>query len=113
MGWEAQKARPEERHSMTAQIQLIARHTIQAGQETTVYAALDQLITAARAEPGNLAFEAFHSFDDERSYVLLERYASAEALAAHRDTPHFRRYVLGEIAPRLANRVVEEYEVPA
>jgi quinol monooxygenase YgiN len=93
------------------QVQLIARHTVKAGEETAVFAALNQLIAAARTEPGNLAFEAFRSFDDERSYVLLERYASREALAAHRDTPHFRRYVLEEIVPRLASRVLEEYEV--
>ena len=95
------------------QIQLIARHTIKPGEEAAVLAALDKLITAARTEPGNLAFEAFRSFDDERSYVLLERYASVEALAAHRDAPHFYQYLVGEIAPRLDSRVVEEYEVPA
>jgi quinol monooxygenase YgiN len=92
-------------------VQLIARHTITPGEEEAVFAALAQLIGAARAEPGNLAFEAFRSMDDERSYVLLERYASREALAAHRDTPHFHHYVLGEIAPRLASRVLEEYDV--
>lgn len=96
-----------------AQVQLIARHTIAPGQETAVFAALAELITAARAEPGNLAFEAFRSMDDDLSYVLLERYASREALAAHRAAPHFRHYVLDEIAPRLACRVVEEYDVPA
>jgi quinol monooxygenase YgiN len=98
---------------MTAQLQLIARHTIKPGEEAAVFAALDKLIPAARSEPGNLAFDAFRSFDDERSYVLLERYASPEALAAHRDAPAFHQYLLGEIAPRLASRVIEEYEVPA
>ena len=95
-----------------AQVQLIARHTIKPGQETAVFAALAQLIAAARAEQGNLAFEAFRNIDDEYSYVLLERYASREALAAHRDAPHFQRYLVGQIAPRLASRVIEEYDVP-
>lgn len=99
--------------STTPQIQLIARHTIKAGHEAAVFAALDRLIAAARTEPGNLAFEMFRSVDDERSYVLLERYASREALAAHRAAPHFRQYLLDEIAPRLASRVIEEYDVPA
>ncbi|MFJ9779177.1 putative quinol monooxygenase [Amycolatopsis sp. NPDC101161] len=94
-----------------SQIQLIARHTIKPGEEAAVFAALRQLITAARTEPGNLAFEAYRSIDDERSYVLLERYASPEALAAHREAPHFKEHLLGEIAPRLANRVIEEYDV--
>ncbi|HEY1572983.1 MAG TPA: antibiotic biosynthesis monooxygenase family protein [Pseudonocardiaceae bacterium] len=94
-----------------SQIQLIARHTIKPGQEAEVFAALDKLIAAARTEPGNFAFDAYRKMDDDRSYVLLERYASAEALAAHRDTPHFREYVLGEIAPRLESRAIEEYGV--
>lgn len=94
-----------------SEVQLIARHTIRAGEEAAVFAALDELITAARLEPGNLAFEAFRSVDDELSYVLLERYASKDALAAHRAAPHFQQYLVGEIAPRLASRVIEEYDV--
>jgi quinol monooxygenase YgiN len=95
-----------------SQVQLIARHTIRPGQESAVFAALAELITAARTEPGNLAFEAFRSMDDDSSYVLLERYASPKALAAHRATPHFQRYLVKDIAPRLASRVIEEYDVP-
>jgi quinol monooxygenase YgiN len=95
------------------EVQLIARHTIKPGQEDAVFAALGELIAAARNEPGNLAFDAFRSVDDELSYVLLERYASREALADHRAAPHFQRYLVGEIAPRLAHRVVEEYDVTA
>src|ERR1700743_2763066 len=98
--------------SSMPEVQLIARHTIRSGEEAAVFAALNELITAARTEPGNLAFEAFRSVDDELSYVLLERYASREALAAHRASPRFQQYVIGEIAPRLASRVVEEYDVP-
>jgi hypothetical protein len=93
-------------------VQLIARHVIKPGEEAAVLAALPPLVAAARAEPGNLAFEVFRSVDDDRSYVLLERYTSRDALAAHRETPHFQRYLIGEIAPRLAQRVIEEYDVP-
>jgi quinol monooxygenase YgiN len=100
-----------EKENQMAQVQLIARHTIKPGEQDAVFAALSKLIAAARTEPGNLAFEAFRSMDDERSYVLLERYASSEAVTAHRETPHFQQYVLGEIVPRLAHRTIEEYEV--
>jgi quinol monooxygenase YgiN len=95
-----------------AQVQLIARHIIRPGEEDAVHAALTPFVAAARTEPGNLAFEMFRSVDDDRGYVLLERYASREALAAHRKTPHFRHYLIGEIAPRLEQRVIEEYDVP-
>jgi quinol monooxygenase YgiN len=94
------------------QVQLIARHTIKEGHEREVLKLLDGFIDEARAEPGNLAFDAYRKFGDERSYVLLERYASRAALAAHRETPHFTRVLLGQIAPLLASRTIEEYDVP-
>ena len=43
--------------------------------------------------------------------VLLERYASRAAPAAHRETAHFKDLVLGQIVPRLDSRVVELYDV--
>jgi len=44
--------------------------------------------------------------------VLLERYASREALATHRETPHFPEVLLGRIVPLLDARTIEEYDVP-
>jgi quinol monooxygenase YgiN len=95
------------------QVQLIARHTIQPGREQEVLNLLSGFIDAARAEPGNLAFDAYRKVGDDRSYVLLERYASREALAVHRETSHFTAVLLGQIVPLLDSRAVEEYDVPA
>jgi quinol monooxygenase YgiN len=72
---------------------------------------LNKLIEVARAEPGNLAFDMYRKADDPLSYVLLERYTSREALAAHRDSSHFKDYLLSQIAPLLQSRVVEEYDL--
>jgi quinol monooxygenase YgiN len=94
------------------QVQLIARHTIRRGREQEVLRLLSEFIEAARAEPGNLAFDAYRKVGDERNYVLLERYPSREALAAHRETPHFTEVLLGQIVPLLDARTVEEYDVP-
>jgi quinol monooxygenase YgiN len=93
------------------QVQLIARHTIKQGREQEVLGLLGGFIDLARAEPGNLAFDAYRKFDDGRSYVLLERYASRAALAAHRETAHFTQVLLGQIVPLLESRSVEEYDV--
>jgi quinol monooxygenase YgiN len=95
-----------------SQVQLIARHTIKPGHEDEVFALLGGFIDAARAEPGNLAFDAYRKIGDDRSYVLLERYASREALAGHRATPHFTETLLGKIVPLLDSRAIEEYDVP-
>lgn len=55
---------------------------------------------------------AYRQLDDPRTYVLLERYASREAFAAHRETPHFKELVLDQIVPRLDSRVLEQFDVP-
>jgi quinol monooxygenase YgiN len=95
-----------------SQVQLIARHTIKPGHEDDVFALLTGFIDAARAEPGNLAFDAYRKIGDDRSYVLLERYASRQALSEHRATPHFTQTLLGKIIPLLDSRTIEEYDVP-
>ncbi|HEX5292972.1 MAG TPA: putative quinol monooxygenase [Streptosporangiaceae bacterium] len=93
------------------ELQVIARYTISAGHEDEVLSLLATLIAAVREEPGNLAFTAYRQLGEDREVVLLERYASREALAAHRETAHFKDLVLGQIVPRLDSRVVELYDV--
>jgi Antibiotic biosynthesis monooxygenase len=44
-----------------------------------------------------LAFDAYRSFRDPNAYVLLERYGSRDALAAHRATPHFQEIVIEQL----------------
>jgi quinol monooxygenase YgiN len=94
-----------------AELQVIARHTIAAGNEDKVYALLPQLISGALSEPGCLAFDAYPALDDPSNYVLLERYTSRAAFADHRETTHFKDIMLGKILPLLANRVIEQYDV--
>ena len=57
---------------------------------------VDDFITACRAnhegsvrEPGNLRFDVLQSTEDPTRFVLYEAYASAEAAAAHKQTPHY------------------------
>lgn len=96
---------------MTAH-QVIARYTVAEGNEDEVLALLRQLAEASRSEPGNLAFTVYRELDEPRGVVLLERYTSRDAFAAHRETPHFKELVLARIVPLLDSRTVEEYEAP-
>ncbi|MBO0872490.1 MAG: antibiotic biosynthesis monooxygenase [Pseudonocardia sp.] len=95
-----------------SQLQVIARYTAAAGEDDEVADLVIQLAAASRTEPGNIDFTAYRQLDDARRFVLLERYASRDALDAHRDTPHFTDLVLGRLVPRLDSRVVETYDVP-
>ena len=65
------------------EVQLIARHAMKPGTENEVLPLVQELIQAARTEPGNLALDAYRSLQGPEHYVLLERYASRDALAAH------------------------------
>ena len=94
-----------------SQLQVIAHHTIAEGHEQEVIGLLPALIEATRTEPGNVAFDAYRKLDDPRAYVLLERYASRDAFAAHRETAHFKDLVLDQIVPRLERRVIEQFDV--
>jgi len=71
------------------QLLVLAHYTITAGQEDTVLELVPQLAEASRTEPGCLAFDAYQKVGDRRDVMLIERYVSREAFAAHRDTPHF------------------------
>lgn len=92
------------------ELQVIARYTIAAGNEDEVWTLVAKLVEAARSEPGNLGFIAYRELDDPRQGVLLERYVSREAFAAHRESAHFKEIVLGQIVPLLESRVVEQFD---
>ena len=92
------------------ELQVIARHTMKTGVEEEVLALLPQLCAATLTEPGCRSFVAYRQMDDPRTYVLLERYDSREAFAAHRETPHFKDLVLGQIVPRLEARTIEQFD---
>lgn len=94
------------------QVQLIARHSIKPGHEDEVFGLLAGFTETVREEAGCLAFDTYLKLGSERSYVLLERYTSREALAAHRASAHFRQVLLAKIVPLLSSRTIEEYDVP-
>jgi quinol monooxygenase YgiN len=62
------------------------------------------LTVPSRAEPGCLAYHPCRDAEDPRAFLIFEIYRDADALAAHGDSEHFRRYVLGEAIPLLESR---------
>ncbi|MGA8117377.1 MAG: putative quinol monooxygenase [Actinocatenispora sp.] len=94
-----------------SELQVIARYTVSPGNQDRVLDLLSTLTVASRAEPGTVSFTVNRQVDDEHSVVLLERYASRDAFAAHRESAHFTELVLGQIVPLLDSRVVETFDV--
>jgi quinol monooxygenase YgiN len=94
-----------------SELQVIARYTVSPENRNRVLTLLPRVAEASRTEPGNRGFEIYDNVADPTDIVLLERYASREAFAAHRDTTHFHDLVLGQIVPLLDTRTIEQYEV--
>jgi quinol monooxygenase YgiN len=88
-------------------ITVIARWRVTPGKLAEVSALLDELITCSRAEPGCRSYRVFADEVDPNRLVLVEEYANAAAVDAHRATEHFQRLVLGRIVPLLESREVQ------
>ena len=73
-----------------AAVGVVARIRIQTGKEAEAERVLKDLIAQVKAnEPDVIVYDLFKSRKDAGEYVMLEMYASPEALAAHGKTPHF------------------------
>ncbi len=58
----------------------------------------------SRAEPGCLRFEVYHSQNDPRMFILVERWASQEALDVHRTAKAYTEIYQPKVLPK-ADRV--------
>jgi quinol monooxygenase YgiN len=92
------------------QLQVIARYVVPEENHDRVLDLLRAVADESRQEPGNVSFDVFENVDDPTRVVLLERYSSREAFAAHRATPHFHDLVLAQIVPLLNERAIEELD---
>ncbi|MBX3030688.1 MAG: antibiotic biosynthesis monooxygenase [Chloroflexi bacterium] len=62
-------------------------------------------------EPGNVRFDVLRSMDDPTRFVLYEWYATDEAAAAHRETPHYQAWVARAGEWLVEPRHADAYEV--
>ncbi len=95
----------------TEEIALIVHYQALPGRGDEVAGLLAQHTAATRAEPGCLDFVALRGTDDPDSFVLYERYDSAEAFKAHQASPHFEGIAVARIRPLLAERRLEYRQV--
>ena len=47
---------------------------------------------ASLLEPGNCRFDVLQSTEDPTRFILYEAYATADAAAAHKTTPHYLKW---------------------
>ncbi|MER5863063.1 putative quinol monooxygenase [Kitasatospora sp. NPDC002040] len=71
-----------------APVKLVILITTLPGRGGDQVAAFERLAPVVRAEDGCLQYDLHRVTDDADRFVLIERWASAAALAAHDATPH-------------------------
>ena len=62
------------------------------------------LANESRREPGCVSFIPHQAQDDPDTLVIYEQYRDEDAMNAHRESPHFKKYVVGELYQRMKDR---------
>ncbi|MEM9939593.1 MAG: putative quinol monooxygenase [Pseudomonadota bacterium] len=71
-------------------IGVVAKLEVQDGKQAEFEAVVQDLMAKVKAnEPGCLTYQLYKEKGSETTYVIMEQYASAEALAAHGKSEHF------------------------
>jgi quinol monooxygenase YgiN len=92
-------------------IVLVAKYFVKAGNGDAVAAALKKMAPLVKAsEPGCTLYHANRAPDNPDVFLLYEIYTDQAALAAHRETPHFKEIIEGTIVPMLEKREREVYD---
>jgi quinol monooxygenase YgiN len=68
---------------------------------------LRQLAAASRHEPGCVSYIPHQVEDDPDVVVIYEQYKDEKALAAHRETAHFKQHAVGGLFQKMRERSVE------
>lgn len=77
---------------MTDEVRVVAVLQAQPGAGGQVLQRWPALAEQVRAEDGCLAYDLHRVAGDDDRLVVLERWASLEALAAHGSSPHMREF---------------------
>lgn len=62
-------------------------------QEQPFLEAAKVLVSASRAEAGNIEYTLLKSTEQEYSYTMVEVWKDQAAIAAHNASPHFQEFV--------------------
>lgn len=87
---------------MSARMKIMAILVARPGRTDALRELLFGMAPACRAEPGNLRWDVWRDPAEPACFVLDELYIDAAAVAAHRETPHFKAYLahINDLAER-------------
>jgi quinol monooxygenase YgiN len=83
---------------MSQPIKIVAVLTALPGKAADLRALIDTMLAPSRAEPGNLRYDLWQDRADPARFVIDELYVDEAAIAAHRDSAHFRAFAAASAA---------------
>lgn len=88
---------------MTNPVKIVAVLTARAGKTEDLKALLLGMTAPSRSEPGNLRYDLWLDQANPDRFILDELYTDNAAVAAHRETPHFKNYLsrISDLAERM------------
>ncbi|RZL50598.1 MAG: antibiotic biosynthesis monooxygenase [Pedobacter sp.] len=87
-------------------IHVFATWKVKEGEIENVLKLLKTVKAESEKETGNLFYKIHQSKADVNTIILYEGYCDEAAITAHRETPHFKEYVIAQIVPLLQNREI-------
>jgi quinol monooxygenase YgiN len=97
---------PVERESKSM-VSFIVRFTFNQEDRADVAETLRVLAAASRKEPGCVSYIPHQLEDDPDTVLIYEQYVDQKALAAHRDSAHFKKHAVGGLYQKMRERSTE------
>lgn len=88
-------------------VSFTVRFKFAADERQEIAETLRALAEASRQEPGCVSYIPHQLEDDPDTVIIYEQYKDAQALAAHRASPHFQKLAVGGLYQRMRERAVE------
>ncbi len=88
-------------------VSFVVRYKFATEDRAEVAEMLALLATESRREPGCVTYVPHQVQDDPDTVLIYEQYRDPQALAAHRDSAHFKKYAIGGIFQKMRERTLE------
>lgn len=88
-------------------VSFVVRFKFAPEDRADIMAAVALLATESRHEPGCVSYIPHQLQDDPDTILIYEQYRDPQALDAHRETPHFKKYAIGVLYQKMKDRQLE------
>ncbi len=88
-------------------VSFVVRFRFTSEDRAEIAETLRMLATESRREPGCVSYIPHHIESDPDTVLIYEQYLDEKALAAHRESEHFKKHAVGGLFQKMKERAVE------